>query len=239
MRRIIPVLVLIFLVSVALWAQDYAFGDITVTAINKMAITAPASSSTLAVANGKTFTVNNTITLTGTDSTSYSLDNFLKLATSVTQTVQPTGAVNVAIFKANNATGREVLQAQDSSGNVIIDCRNYGAGTAGTCLVASLTTTSNCTSTASPSVCGSASSGVATIPSGATTLTVNTTQVNAASRIFYAYDVISSGCTTAAANIATLLIPYTSAKTAGTSFQMTVGTAPTTNSQCVDWWIVD
>jgi hypothetical protein len=40
-----------------------------VTSINKMAITAPATSSTLAVADGKTFTANKTLTLTGTDST--------------------------------------------------------------------------------------------------------------------------------------------------------------------------
>jgi hypothetical protein len=45
-------------------------GVATATSINKMAITAPATSSTLAVADGKTFTVSNTLTLTGTDSSS-------------------------------------------------------------------------------------------------------------------------------------------------------------------------
>ena len=39
------------------------------TTINKMAITAPATSSTLAVANNKTFTANNSLTLAGTDAT--------------------------------------------------------------------------------------------------------------------------------------------------------------------------
>jgi hypothetical protein len=48
-------------------------GVATATSINKMAITAPASSSTLAVADGKTFTVSNTITLAGTDSTTITL----------------------------------------------------------------------------------------------------------------------------------------------------------------------
>lgn len=46
---------------------------ISVPSINKMAITAPATSSTLAVANGKTFTVNATITLAGTDGTTITL----------------------------------------------------------------------------------------------------------------------------------------------------------------------
>lgn len=44
-------------------------GAATATSINKMAITAPATSSTLAVANGKTLTANNSLTLAGTDST--------------------------------------------------------------------------------------------------------------------------------------------------------------------------
>jgi hypothetical protein len=48
-------------------------GVATATSINKMAITAPATSSTLAVADGKTFTVNNTITIAGTDSTTITL----------------------------------------------------------------------------------------------------------------------------------------------------------------------
>jgi hypothetical protein len=44
-------------------------GVATATSINKMAITAPATSSTLAVADGKTLTANKTLTLEGTDST--------------------------------------------------------------------------------------------------------------------------------------------------------------------------
>lgn len=43
-------------------------GVATATSINKMAITAPATSSTLAVADGKTLTASNTLTLAGTDS---------------------------------------------------------------------------------------------------------------------------------------------------------------------------
>jgi hypothetical protein len=44
-------------------------GVATATSINKMAITAPATSSTLAIADGKTHTVNNSIALSGTDAT--------------------------------------------------------------------------------------------------------------------------------------------------------------------------
>lgn len=48
-----------------------SLGVATATSINKMAITAPATSSTLAVADSKTFTVNNTMTLAGTDAQTY------------------------------------------------------------------------------------------------------------------------------------------------------------------------
>jgi hypothetical protein len=44
-------------------------GVASATSVNKMAITAPATGSTLAVADGKTFTVNHSLTLSGTDTT--------------------------------------------------------------------------------------------------------------------------------------------------------------------------
>ena len=45
-------------------------GVATATSINKVAITAPATGSTLTIADGKTLTVSNTLTLTGTDTSS-------------------------------------------------------------------------------------------------------------------------------------------------------------------------
>lgn len=45
-------------------------GVASATSINKVAITAPATSATLTIANGKTLTVSNTLTFTGTDSSS-------------------------------------------------------------------------------------------------------------------------------------------------------------------------
>lgn len=45
-------------------------GAATATTINKVAITAPATGSTLTIADGKTATVNNTLTFTGTDNSS-------------------------------------------------------------------------------------------------------------------------------------------------------------------------
>lgn len=45
-------------------------GAATATSINKVAITAPATSATLTLADGKTLTINNTLTFTGTDTSS-------------------------------------------------------------------------------------------------------------------------------------------------------------------------
>lgn len=61
-------------------------GVASATSINKLAITAPATSATLAIADGKTLTVSNTMTLTGTDSTSYDLDRSKITLTSTTST---------------------------------------------------------------------------------------------------------------------------------------------------------
>lgn len=46
-------------------------GVATATTVNKVTLTAPASGSTLTILDGKTFTVNNTITLAGTDAQTY------------------------------------------------------------------------------------------------------------------------------------------------------------------------
>lgn len=54
-------------------------GVATVTTVNKVTITAPASGSTLTIADGKTLTCSNIVTLTGTDNTSYSLDQLTSI----------------------------------------------------------------------------------------------------------------------------------------------------------------
>lgn len=52
-----------------------ALGVATATSINKVAITAPATGSTLTIADGKTLTASNTIALTGTDGVSLNVSN--------------------------------------------------------------------------------------------------------------------------------------------------------------------
>jgi len=83
-------------------------GVATATSINKMAITAPATSSTLAVADGKTFTVNHSLTLAGTDTTTMTFP-----ATSAT--IARTDAAQT--FTGNQTFSNAIIGAvQDLSG---------------------------------------------------------------------------------------------------------------------------
>jgi hypothetical protein len=89
-------------------------GVATATSINKMAITSPATSSTLSVADGKTFTVNKTITLDGTDSTTITLPSSTGTVALNNQTFF-LGTTSVAINRAS-ATG-QTLNGVSIDGN--------------------------------------------------------------------------------------------------------------------------
>lgn len=65
-------------------------GVATATSVNKLAITAPATGSTLAVADGKTLTASNTLTLAGTDGTTLTFP-------SVSSTMMAAGAYSFVI----------------------------------------------------------------------------------------------------------------------------------------------
>jgi hypothetical protein len=98
-------------------------------------------------------------------------------------------------------------------------------------------TISNCTSSASPAVCGSASAGVFTLPAAATTVTVNTTAVTANSIIMVFNDDslgtrLGVTCNTGLDNV------LVSARVAGTSFTVT-GSAPVTNPNCYSYIIIN
>lgn len=77
-------------------------GIASATTINKMAITAPATSSTLAVADGKTLTASNTLTLAGTDATVMTF---------------PTTSATIARTDGDNSfTGHQTIEGVTSTG---------------------------------------------------------------------------------------------------------------------------
>jgi len=72
-------------------------GVATATSINKVAITAPATASTLTIAEGKTLTANATMTLTGTDATQLSLAGNLTTAGAYATTLTTTNTTSVTL----------------------------------------------------------------------------------------------------------------------------------------------
>jgi hypothetical protein len=81
-------------------------GVATATSVNKVAITAPATGSTLTIADGKTLTVSNTVTLTGTDSTSYNLN-------ALTQIPQNTQSISYTLVLSD--AGKAVIESTSAT----------------------------------------------------------------------------------------------------------------------------
>jgi hypothetical protein len=74
--------------------------------------------------------------------------------------------------------------------------------------------------------CGSANAGTIYVPGGTSTYTVNTTAVTPWSEFYYSFAIYGSFCGTPPSNIATMVQPYTSVVTPGTSFVITFPVAP-------------
>jgi hypothetical protein len=99
-------------------------------------------------------------------------------------------------------------------------------------------TGSNCNTTASttsPAACGAAPTGVILTAASATTFTINTSTVTVNSRFWFSYDTHTTNCTTAPANVTSLIPPYVSAISTGTSFTITFPVAPLTTGVCVEY----
>ena len=101
-------------------------GVATATSINKMVITAPATGSTLAVADGKTLTASNTLTFTGTDSSSVAfgaggtvLYSGGALGTPSSATLTNATGLPVATGISGLGTGVATFLATPSSANLV------------------------------------------------------------------------------------------------------------------------
>jgi len=103
----------------------------------------------------------------------------------------------------------------------------------------SFATISNCSSSASPAVCGSAPSGSVVIAAAATTVTVNTSAVTANSLIFLQEDDSLGSKLSVTCNTSSLGATKISARVAGTSFTITTAVAPTTNPACLNYWFIN
>jgi hypothetical protein len=166
--------------------------------------------------------------------------NFLMSASSLLDTIT-NGAISFGTSMATTMTfGR-------SGQNLIINS-NVGIGTStpssklhveGDLKTNSLSTVSNCVSSASPAVCGSAPAGSVAMATGGDTLTVNTTAVTANSQIMITED-SSLGSRLGITCNTTVNRTYSiSSRTASTSFTIKSSNNPNTNKACLSYWIVN
>lgn len=105
-------------------------GVATATSINKMAVTAPATSSTLAVADGKTFTASNTLTLAGTDSTTMTFPSSSSTVMTLASADTKTGTITLSgafVDGSGSTSGIKVETARASPTNA--DTQNVYSGT--------------------------------------------------------------------------------------------------------------
>jgi hypothetical protein len=88
-----------------------ALGVATATTINKVTITAPATGSTLTIIDGKTLTVNKSITLDGTDSTTMTFP-------STSATIARTDAAQTFTGVQTMTSPKIITQLSDTNGNI-------------------------------------------------------------------------------------------------------------------------
>jgi len=156
------------------------------------------------------------------------------------------GTTALLITKADGTTPIEEVDTSNRRIGInkvagAFDLDVNGAVNVGTSLTsATLLSASNCANTGG--TCGSASAGAVTIAAAATTVTVNTTAVTANSEIFVQNDSslgarLSVTCNTQSS--LTLGTPRVTARSAGTSFTITIEVGPTTNPMCLNYRIVN
>jgi hypothetical protein len=113
------------------------------------------------------------------------------------------------------------------------------SGFSGAISASTMRTQSNCKSTTSPAVCGSAPVGLVRLGATDSSLIVETTAVTADSRFSFAYVTATGGCSPAPDNIGSLLPPYVSGIAQGISFTITLPAGPVAHPVCISYEIIN
>jgi len=96
----------------------------------------------------------------------------------------------------------------------------------------------HCTSNASPALCGASPSGLVAVPAGGATLVVDTSAVSAGSQIQLTFD-SSLGTALGVTCNTSIGQPTVSARTAGTSFTITMSASVSTNPACISYTLIN
>lgn len=94
-----------------------SLGAATATSINKVAITAPTSSATLTIADGKTLTASNSITMAGTDGTTMTFPSTSATMARTDAAQTFTGTQTFSGLKLTTAAASGKILTSDASGN--------------------------------------------------------------------------------------------------------------------------
>ena len=111
-------------------------GVATATTINKVTFTAPATGSTLTIADGKTLTASNSITIAGTDGSTLNVGTGGTLGTAAFVNTGTSGATIPLLNGANTWSGVQQFTDGDlslkgaTSGNTVVKASGTGGGTA-------------------------------------------------------------------------------------------------------------
>jgi hypothetical protein len=170
-------------------------------------------------------------------------ENMFGCTATNTWTLQSGGAGGAVTDVTAGGTG--ALTVSPTTGNVIVDINTaYVPSKTGTnAFTGSNTFTTigsatNCSDSAGAAACGSAMSGSVVIDAAATTVVVSTTAVTANSQIHVTFDE-SLGTRLGVTCNTTFAAPWVSARTAGASFTIKVGSGPVTNRACFSYTVVN
>lgn len=148
-----------------------------------------------------------------------------------------TGAANIMDFHYNGgasifkvgANGSLTTTQAITASSIAVTSFNQGA---------TFNTATNCSDSAGAAACGSAAAGTFVVDAGATTTVVSTTATTANSEIFVQYDSSLGTRLSVTCNV-TVAIPQVTARTAATSFTVTVPVAPVANPACYSYHIIN
>lgn len=261
-RKLFWITVVALFAALDLYAQARLYGALTVSTLSASGqITSTVSTgtpplviaSTTAVANlnasslgGATFAAPGAIgggtPSTGAFTTSTASGSYTSpLFTQSGANPATTGIFNLrsgfaVCWRNSGNTGDDCIQGGQANSlftiNGGIDNNNHSL-TAG-----SYKTSSNCADSAGPAACGDAAAGSFVIDAAATTVVVSTTALTAASEVFVQYD-SSLGTRLSVTCNTTVALPSVTARSAGTSFTVTVPVAPTVNPACYSYRIIN
>lgn len=140
----------------------------------------------------------------------------------------------------NGDAASKVIRSTELAAPPAIGGATPAAGSFTTLKGTTVNTTTNCSSSASPAVCGSAAAGSFVIAAAGTSVTVNTSAVTANSQIFVQEDESLGTKLSVTCNTGILANPpAVTARSAGVSFAVGVTAGLAVNPVCFSYWIVN